>query len=91
MCDRPGKADQYCGLATQRLVCQLKYTHENMCLELWLLRHCRQRAVLDSSEIEIVPGSELKQAGSHTALLRSGSRTIFVKKATAEMVAKMAA
>ena len=25
----------------------LKYTHENMCLELWLLRHCRQRAVLE--------------------------------------------
>ena len=37
---------------------------------------------------ELVPGSELRQAGSHTALLRSGARTLFVKKATQEMVAK---
>ena len=37
---------------------------------------------------ELVPGSELRQAGSHTALLRSGSRTLFVKKATQDMVAK---
>ena len=52
------------------------------------LDELRQRAVLDSCELEIVQGSELKQAGSHTALLRSGSKTIFVKKATAEMVSK---
>ena len=43
-----------------------------------------------STKIEIAPGSELLQAGSHTGLLRDAadpSHAVFVKKVTATMVA----
>eukprot|EP00966_Prymnesium_polylepis_P200873 4654916-Prymnesium_polylepis.1 len=44
----------------------------------------------DDASYELVPGSELKQAGSHTALLRDKAtpeRTVFLKKVTALFVA----
>jgi Ser/Thr protein kinase RdoA (MazF antagonist) len=49
-------------------------------------------ALLSWTSLDLVPGSELKQAGSHTALLRDGagleSSTMFIKKVTASMVSR---
>ena len=45
---------------------------------------------IGSSVCEVVPGSELRQAGSHTGLLRDASndasRTVFLKKVTALLI-----